>query len=145
MYFTLATLRTALGETRFMGLVDEDNDGVIGEADEARALKAIARSSSEIDSRIGSKYTTPLAPENVTEALLSAVEDMIVYRLTPDGGFMTETVEKRHRDAIAWAKDVSKGLVQLGVTATEPAPRIPAARRSGPPKLFGDRAMKDLM
>lgn len=145
MYFTLATLRDSLGETRFMGLVDNDHDGVVGDADEKRALKAIRRSSSEIDSRIGSKYPTPLAPENVTEALLSAVEDMIVYRLSDDGDFMTETVEKRHRDAISWAKDVAKGMVQLGVTAIEPSPRIPAARRSGPPKLYGNRAMKDLM
>ncbi len=131
-YFTIQTLRTRMGEARFLGLADLDGDNIIGIEDEAMVQQAIEQACSEIDGYVGTRYAVPLGAENITPALLGKVYDCIVYHLSPTGDVASEEVTKRYEAACRWAKDVGCGKAQLGITAAEPPQRIPAATVTQP-------------
>lgn len=74
---------------------------------------AIADACSEIDGYLSGRYAVPLNP--VPTVLVRTACDLARYYLYNDQ--LTEAVEKRHKDSISWLKDVSKGIVSLGVSS----------------------------
>ena len=136
-YFTIETLRSRMGEADFLGLVDTDGDGLLGIEEQARVQRIINEASSEIDSYVGTRYSVPLAPENITDAFLGKVCDCIVYHLGPTGDLASDLKTRKYKDACSWAEKVGCGKAQLGSTATEPAQRLASATVSHPESVSG--------
>ena len=126
-------------------MVDLDGDGLLSEEEEQRVNDAIAEGSSEIDSRVGVKYPTPLAAEHRTPVLLRRCADVIAYILTDDGDVLSETVYSRYKSAVQWACDVGKGKARLGDEEKKPKPRIAAARRDGPSRNYTRKKLSGVL
>ena len=119
---------------------DRDRDGSV---DPLAATSAFSKASSEIDSYLATRFDVPVspAPDVVKERCI----DIAIYRVCPDSA-LTDEKRRRYEDAIAWLKDVAKGLATLDLgddvpaTATQDVPETsyPNAR------LFTRRRMAGL-
>lgn len=131
-YLTVAQLRTFIGEKELLRVADKDGDRVLDSEELAAVEAAIDSASSDMDSRIGGKYTVPLSDSAVTDIMRRHVARMAVFHLTDNTASVTKDIKARYEEAKAWAKEVKCGDVQLGVTAGEPPLRLPAAQVTEP-------------
>lgn len=76
---------------------------------------AIDDASADIDSYLVMRYQLPLSA--APEAVKRICVDITMYHLS--GNKTTEEVEKRYKQAIAWLRDVSKGIAGLGNVSEE--------------------------
>ena len=105
-YATASDLEDAIGSNRFISLTDRDDDGVV---DTTAVDAALERASSFADSYL-SRYLPIGAPYPPSLAL--AVIALAVFDLAGDH---VDDAEKLKRDnAVAWLKDLSRGLASLG-------------------------------
>lgn len=116
------TTRTAL-EARFgsaeMADLEYGKPGAIEEA--------ITGADALIDSYIGARYSLPLA--TVPVVLEQVARDLVRYSLDNEP---TDTIKERHKQAVAYLVEVSKGRASLGVPqAEEPASIGTAEIQSG--------------
>lgn len=77
---------------------------------------ALESASSEIDSYLSMRYTTPIAAP--TRMVKQVCVDIAVYRLAYTAAALTEEMRKRYEDAIAWLRSVAKG--EATVIGAEP-------------------------
>ena len=78
-----------------------------------RIDNAIAAAGREANSYITPRYTLPLTQLQIDASPLEQhCADMARYRLAEDRA--TEEIEKRYNRAIAWLKDLAKGMASLG-------------------------------
>lgn len=102
-------------------LTDDTSDGV---ADMSRVTQAIATADAEIDGYCAGRYNVPFSP--VPAVIKGLSVEIAVYYLYKRRT-VPERIEKAYDKAIARLKDISRGLLTLGVI---PEP-IPAPAGSG--------------
>ena len=113
-YLTAGELEQRVGTDDFSAVADQDGDGIV----ESNAVSdAINDASAEIDSYLAVRYAMPLSGIPIT--VKRACVDISMYRLA--GNKTTEEAEKRYLRAVAWLRDVSKGLAGLGDVADDSA------------------------
>jgi phage gp36-like protein len=134
-YASAADLRARFDERQLAALTDPA--GKL--ADDTRLAQACADASAEIDGYLQGRYVVPATP--VPVVLVDRCCDLAVYklaRLRPAA--MVASLKERHDEAIAWLRDVSRGVVTLALSA---AGQPPAAATTGPiltaqpDRLFG--------
>lgn len=138
-YATKQDLISRFGETELIQRTDRTNMPPTT-IDDAVVANALGDASSAIDGYLAARYTLPLA--SVPPRLVKVAADMARYFL--HGEAASDSVRAAYDDAIAWLRDVSKGVVQLGLTATGDAVTAPSggAQISTPGPIFGCDGMK---
>lgn len=133
MYCTLQNLIDRFGPGELVQLTDklEPPTGQIAEGTVALAIKD---ASELIDSYLEGRYSLPLNP--VPAPLTRAACDVARYYLHEDA--VTEAVQARYDEAVAYLKAVSRGEAKLGATegAAAPATSNEARIESGG-RVFG--------
>ena len=117
-YATLQDMLDRFGETELAQLSDRTGTGTA--IDQMVVDAKLADADGEIDAYLAQRYTLPLA--SVPPVLKRIATDLARYHLYDDRA--TEQVTKRYTDAIAFLKDVAKGLAGIGV---DPGGTAPAA------------------
>lgn len=115
-YATEQDMRERFGERELVQLTDQTGRGVV---DTAVLDRALADADRIIDSYLRARYTLPLDASVVAASGLAlAAANIARYLLM--GAQATEEVAARHRDTVAWLKDIAAGRASLG--AEDPAP-----------------------
>ena len=134
-FATPSDLEHHLGEKRYADLTDRDADGVV---DEAGVLASLDSASSKARSYL--RRWLPLA--SVPTSLRGAVCDLATYDLAGDKA--TDEERRKMEDALAWLRDLSKGVASLEEIPAESVgsggPRIEAD-----PALFTRRQTRGLL
>ncbi|HBD18677.1 MAG TPA: DUF1320 domain-containing protein [Arenimonas sp.] len=113
-YATAQELSDRVGSDALAAVSDRDGDAVI--EDEA-VTHALDDASADIDSYLAARYTLPLAA--APAAVKRVCIDIAMYHLS--GNRTTEEVEKRYKNAIAWLRDIAKGVATLGDSPAAPS------------------------
>lgn len=128
------------GEKELRELTDRVNrppttidDTVVGRAvDDATAL---------IDGYIGKKYSLPLV--TVPDILVKTAADIARYYLHGKAADKDSPVTAAYNQAVAWLKDVAKGLVELDDGGEIPEPAGGGAiKTSAPSRVFTRDSLK---
>jgi phage gp36-like protein len=106
-YATTDELLDRIGVDAVAAVADRAADGSM---DDEAVSGALDDAGQEIDSYLVQRYVLPLA--SIPGALKRVCIDMAMYHLS--GNRTTEEVEKRYKNAIAWLRDISRGLAGLG-------------------------------
>jgi len=115
-YCTKQDMINRFGRTELEQLTDHEG---IGKIDVVVLDRAIAAADAEINARVKKQYTVPLSP--VPEIINLKACDITRYFLYDDR--VTDQVEARYKEAIAFLKDVRDGKEELGdVNVTPEAP-----------------------
>ena len=115
-YATEQDIVDAYGQDALVLAADRDGDGI---ADAGVVAEALSAASAEMDSYIGAKYDLPLP--SVPEVLKAKCVDVALYRLAQRPGAMTDEIKDRYEKALAWLKDLARGLVSLGIETAPPS------------------------
>lgn len=107
-YATVADLVAAFGEVEIIQLTDRAG---LGTVDDAVAQEALDRASSEADSYLEARYPVPLG--SAPKALVATVCDIARYRLSGGDSPETDPIASRYKLAVAWLRDISRGLASL--------------------------------
>jgi phage gp36-like protein len=107
-YATLEDLRVAFGEREVAQLTQRRTDFVEA-ADAATSVSFLEQASSEIDSRLATRYDVPVSP--APRMLVAVCCDIARYRLYDDAA--PETVRTRYEDAVRWLNDLAAGRAAL--------------------------------
>src|SRR6478672_13218869 len=110
IYATEQDIVDAFGEEEFIQLTNLEAPAAI--AINSTVLgKALTNASAEIDAYLQGRYVLP--PTTVPTVLIQICCDIVRYRL--DKNRLREDVRQRFEDAIAFLKNVAKGVVNLGL------------------------------
>jgi len=107
-YTTQAEMEARFGTRELLALTDRASPPA-GAIDPAVVAQAITDADAEIDSYLNGRYKVPLPVVPNVVKRISA--DIARYRLFDDKA--TEEVATRYKDALAWLKDVARGVVNL--------------------------------
>ena len=118
MYCTIAEFITTFGEQETVAVSNLYTPSAIA-IDEGNLEQALIDASAIIDGYIQGRVTLPLTALQVPATLKACCADIARYRL--DRNRCREEVRMRYEDWIVWLKDVSKGIVNLGLDAQVPA------------------------
>ena len=137
-YATIADMTARYGEYEVMSCTDRDNTGAINES---VANTALDDASAEIDGYL-SRYQRPFAV--IPRDLVRVACDIAHYRLLGiNNTQLTDEIQRRYRDNVAWLDKVASGKVALDVPASD-AVEMPlddtdaAVQFTTPPnKVFG--------
>ena len=138
-YCTIADFITTFGEQETVAVTNLYTPGAIA-IDETNLEQALIYASAIIDGYIQGRVTLPLAALQVPAILKACCADIALYRL--DRNRCREEVRIRYEDWIAWLKDVSKGVVNLGLDSQSP----PESPTSAPDRVYvrsSDRVFTD--
>ncbi len=116
--------------------------GVDGTIDDAKVTKALDAATAKIDSYLGTRHRLPLP--SVPDILKTSCIDIAVYEMSNTADTLTETIEKRYKDAIIWLKDVSAGRASLGLPTPPGKVSARPVITTGSAKMFSRKAMRDL-
>lgn len=141
MYCTLTDISKLLPEETIIQLMDDENlkPSSINPADTDHAAiigridEAIETADSEIDGYCAVKYTVPFAtiPRVITGLSVEiAIYYLYARRTVP------ERIEKRYEKAVARLKDISRGLLTLGI---DPPPAASSTEGAESNKPVSDR------
>lgn len=111
-YIDKDAMIAAFGEVEIRQLTDRSGVGSIVDAVLERAMET---AESEANSYVGAAYAVPLAV--VPPSLASFTCDIARFYLYDNEP--TETVQNRYDRAVAWLRDVSRGVVSLGLKPEE--------------------------
>jgi phage gp36-like protein len=131
-YIDKAAMILLFGEPELVQLTDRA--GTAGAIVDAVLNLAMTNAESEADSYLGSAYALPLP--TVPAVLQTMVGDIARYRLYDNRA--TEEVQKRYDRAVSWLRDVSKGVVSLGIKSTDPQPEASIAVAGSRAQVFTD-------
>lgn len=143
MYSTIDDLKTAMFEQTLIQLTDDElnKPSVIDPEDEdctliiERINKAISAADSEIDGYCATKYSVPF--EAVPPLVNTLSVDIAIYHLHKRKTLLPEDVVTAYDKAISRLKDISRGLLTLGLDPP-PAPST-AADSAATNKTVSDR------
>jgi phage gp36-like protein len=110
-YATYSDLLRNFGETELEHVLDRDRDGM---PDSGVMQDGLDFADDLIDGYLRERYTVPLTPPPAN--LISIACDLARYRYYQDQP--TELVQLRYDAAIAYLRDVARGLVSLAVDAS---------------------------
>ncbi len=99
--------------------------------DDTVVNRAISDAAAEIDSYLAKVYELPLAA--VPDILQKRAADMARYFLHGKAAEKDDPVSIAYRDAVAWLRDVAKGLVEIDTGGEKPAPAGGGAIRTARP------------
>ncbi|HEX9844040.1 MAG TPA: DUF1320 domain-containing protein [bacterium] len=136
-YATAQDMTDAYGSDAVTLAADRDGDGV---ADAGVIDEALAAATAEMDSYIGTKYQLPLATPPAV--LKDKCVDIALYRLSQRPGAMTDEVKDRYEKALAWLRDVSRGVVSLGTDPSPPSQGGGGVQVSHNPRRFTRDTLK---
>ena len=111
-YATAQELIDRVGSDAVSAVSDRDGDAVV---EEEAITAALDDASADVDSYLSVRYPLPIATPPA--AVKRVTIDIAMYHLS--GNRTTEEVEKRYKNAIAWLRDVSKGVAGLGSDPVE--------------------------
>ncbi len=111
-YCAQSDILDQLDEDRLIQLTDDEDAGT---ADADIVTKAIADADAEIDSYCGTRYDLPFSPAPAIIRKLSV--DVAIYNLYARRKGAPEDRQKRYDNAVRILRDISKGLISLGVDA----------------------------
>lgn len=118
-YIVKADILEQITEADLIELTDDDSTGSVNDS---FVNSAIANAEGEVDGYLATQYATPVTP--VPDIVKAFTVDVAIYRLYGRRQGATEAIEKRYNNAIRFLKEVSKGVVTLGV-------KVPAPENSG--------------
>ena len=133
-YVTQANLVERFGETELAQLTDTVNrpaSVIAGDRVEAACRDASAL----IDSYLAQRYTLPPGGD-MPPVLVRIAGDIALYYLHGSRARDDHPVTMRHRDALAWLRDVARGTVQLEADGPDAAPSQGGAGFSGGRPVF---------
>lgn len=141
-YATIEDLIALHGGDAIDRLADRTGNGA---ADTATVARALGDAAALIDGYIGLRVALPLDPVPAVVKNLSM--DIAIYRLATDAGLLAEDMRKRYEDAIAFLRDVSRGLATIPVPKPPDAPKTDAASPQSvvlacEPRLFGRTGLR---
>jgi phage gp36-like protein len=138
-YCAIADFIATFGEQETVAVTNLYTPGAIA-IDEPNLEQALTDASALIDGYIQGRVTLPLTDLQVPATLKACCADIARYRL--DRNRCREEVRIRYEDWISWLKDVSKGVVNLGLDSQSP----PESPTSVPDRVYvrsGDRVFTD--
>ncbi|VEE17578.1 gp436 family protein [Ectopseudomonas mendocina] len=131
-YATLEALIKQYGLDAVLLVADRDQDGDI-DADVVE--QALADATAEIDTYVGAKHRLPLpAVPPVLERLCC---DVALYRMSSDGGSLTEEKRQRYEDAVSLLIRIAGGSVSLGMPTPDEQETSGEAWFEAQPVRFG--------
>jgi phage gp36-like protein len=139
MYCAIADFINTFGEQETVAVTNLYSPGAIA-IDEPNLEQALTDASALIDGYIQGRVTLPLTDLQIPATLKACCADIARYRL--DRNRCREEVRIRYEDWISWLKDVSKGVVNLGLDSQSP----PESPTSVPDRVYvrsGDRVFTD--
>lgn len=144
MYATLDDMIALHGADTMDRLADRTGNGA---ADASTVHRALADAAALIDGYIGVRVALPLNPVPAVVKNLSI--DIAIYRLATDAGLLAEDMRKRYEDAIAFLRDVARGLATIPVPKPVDAPKTDASSPQSvivesEPRLFGRAGLRRL-
>ncbi len=111
--------------------------------DAAVVGRALADADALIDGYVGKVYDLPLSP--IPPVLTKMAADVARYFLHGKAADKDGPVARAYDQAVAWLKDVSRGLVKLDVAGEEPAqPGGGTVRASGPDRVFSRQSLRGM-
>ncbi len=111
-YATAQEMADRVGADALASVADRDWDAV----NESEAvIAALDDASADIDSYLAMRYPLPLS--ETPAAVKRVCIDIAMYHLAGDK--TTEQIEARYKHAIAWLRDVSRGVAGLGAAPEE--------------------------
>ena len=136
MYATQQDIIDIYGQDALTVAADRDGDGV---ADPGVADEALTQATAEMDSYIGKKYDLPLP--STPAVLVPKCVDIAIYRMSQSPAALTDEIKDRYEKAIAWLRDLARGLVVLGLPDSPPSSGG-GVFASGPARVFTRDTMK---
>lgn len=139
MYATLDDMITRYGMDLVTQVADRA-DPPAGRPDPDIVEAALDDAEETIHSYVAGRYAIPLSP--MPEPVRRISCEIALYYLYAEGA--PDEVRKRYEDAIAWLKDVAKGVVQLQAASVGPAAPATAngtVHAQGPARVFGAESM----
>ncbi|WP_411037639.1 gp436 family protein [Shinella sp. BYT-45] len=118
-YATQQDLIDRFGETELIQLTDRVNIPV-STVDPVVVGRALDDASALIDSYLTKVVKLPLA--NVPDVLVKTAADIARYYLHGKAAEKDSPVTTAYNQAVAWLRDVSRGLVELSAGGETPAP-----------------------
>ncbi|GLX85058.1 hypothetical protein tloyanaT_13100 [Thalassotalea loyana] len=115
-YATVADLESRIGREELIILAPDESDP--NNYSQAVIVKALEDASAEIDTYISAVHPLPLQEPPL--ALIRRCCDIARYTLMDDQP--TDAAEKRYDQAVSYLKDIAKGLVNLQINDSTPAP-----------------------
>jgi len=109
---------TKIKQSEIDNLIRDD----AGEAQEANLTSAIASADDKINTYLRSVLkTVPVPDAKVTETIRQCSYDIAMYSLHDRIQYtdVPDRIVRKYDDAIAWLKDVARGVVDLGFTEEE--------------------------
>lgn len=139
-YATIEQMEDMRGTKTVLRVSDKDRSG---DRNDAAINAALSRASSLADAHIDKKYQVPLS--KAPEFLVAAIIDLALYQLAGDAMIGTDEMRKRHDDAIALFKNISKGEITLAGNEPAAAPASGVKNAEGsqnvisivPKRVFG--------
>ena len=115
-YALQSDIVSAYGMDFLKRISDRDGDD---QPDPGIVDAAIVDADALIDSYVAAKYDLPLA--TVPTVLVRKSVDIACYYLANTADALTEEIENRYKDALAWLKSLAKGEISLGLEETPPS------------------------
>jgi phage gp36-like protein len=132
MYITLDDLTMRLPLERVIALTDDDGIGLVSQPVVDHAIDV---ASSEIDGYVGTRYRVPL--ETPHPIIRKICQDLTIYYLHLRLDRVSDDVKYAYDNAVRLLRDISRGVVTLGV---EPEPEASGHLRMtvcAPDRMFG--------
>lgn len=108
-YSTLSDILEQVDETTLTQITDDAGEGAV---DEGVVERAVADADAEINGYCGRRYAVPFA--DVPAIVRKISVEIAIYNMFARRGRVPEIRRTRYEDAVAFLRDVSKGLVSLG-------------------------------
>lgn len=110
-YATLDQLVSLFGAEEIRALSDRQGTGAL---DEQVVREALERASSEVDSYLADRYSTPLSAEAPIPAVVASITgDIARYRMTGGDIRDSDPIRDRYVRALNWLRDVSDGKASV--------------------------------
>lgn len=113
-YCTQADVEKLISREELAQLTTESGS----EPDSDVLAEAITKADAEIDAYCGKQYTVPFSP--VPDRIEALSVDMAIYHLFSRRSIAPEIRRQKYEDAIAFLKDVARGLAVVGGTTAPP-------------------------
>lgn len=142
MYSTVEEVKKMIDEGAMVYLTD---DSGTGEIDESKITDAINDADSEINGYIQKRYPLPLP--STPSVINKLSKDIALYNLFSRRGIDKEknddTVLQRYKNAVKFLENLSKGIVNLGITTTQ-VKSVIEINLSSNRKLFSRNSMRGM-
>ena len=129
-YCTKDDLLTKIPADYLVDLADDDGDGQV---DDTVINEAIEQASAEIDTYLGSRYSTPLS--SVPKIVKKLCIDIVLYNLHLRSDKVTDAWKDTYKNAVELLKAIAKGDVTIGVEVEPESTGFKVLTRE---KMFGN-------